>query len=465
MHRRRPPVAWLAAGLLGFAAAWSMPACNAARCTPNALAQDEPSPSIECPSGELCYQGDCIRVCNAGQERATRCASNDECGAARPRCVDGFCSACEQGEVCIPTLDVCQPVLEVILPDPPPVPSPGPRDNVPLDGGLPMGGLTRNLDAGVGGPAPEVEVTHIGFADLAQVEDFALGSPPPTQSVARVVGFDARGNGVGLKWRADLDPPAVQCEDDDADRDGCGARTTYDFEQCTIRALRTVTSTTPTSRPPTTADIGDINIDSHVDFPGSINVPLAASFDTMVGRYGLAPANLPLDLLVYSALPFDQRYLSVTSGGNTAVTAGSWPNSPASVFLGHHVPFRLEPSQTTRTLLETGAQVASPAANDLVFQWTRIDTGDDSFERVIVRVQGNDHELFCDAVEGQNGEDTIVIPAVTLNAWRLRESAGTYPLIFERASTQRLPINPQPDLLIDFTVRVRHSLVSDVVFQ
>ena len=476
MNPRRTSLAGLALGLLGFAAGLTQPGCEAAPCTPTSPTPNEPSPAIECPSGELCYQGACIAACNAGQERATRCSSDDDCGAARPRCVDAYCSACEQGEVCIPTLNICQAVQEVLLPDPPNPPTGGDIPPSPLDGGLPTGGLTRDVDAGVG-PAPEVEVTHVGFVDLAEVTDYRGMGPSPTYaSTTSVDAYSVRGNGTGLRWRADLTPPAIQC-DDEADSgaetdDGCGERVPFDFEQCTIRPLRTVTTTiTGEALPPSPVSLGTITIDSHPDFPGSLRPELqgaiVARFDEGPPRqYALMPLPNPGELLVFSALPFDQHYLSVGSNGAAGITAGAWPNSPGSVFLGHHVPFRLEPTPGTLQQIQAGVSVASPATQDVAFQWSRIDTGNDSFERVVVRAMGTDHELFCSAVEGQNGEDTIVIPAITLNEWRRREpTMAEFPLFFERASAQRLPVNSSGEgLVVDVTVRVRHTLATSLRF-
>lgn len=454
----------VAAAIGCFAGAALFGGCEAQPCTNTSLDGDDPSPAIECPSGELCYRGECIRACSAGQERGQRCTADDECDdAARPRCLDGFCSSCEFGEQCIPVLNICQPVEQIELPEPAEPPTQVVRPPAPLDGGAPDGGLKRIVDAGMQGPLPEVEVTHAGFVDLAFEQDYRMGATPMDDVRARVVAFDVRGNGLGLRWRPDLSPPAIQCEDDDDDRDGCGERSIYTSGACEIRPLRTVTASTGVV--PTGADLGDIQVDDHVDFPMSIRQTLSASFGQ--GQYVLTPPEAALgdDLLVFSEATFDQHYVSVTSAGNTDLTNGGWPVSPPSVFLGHHVPFRLEPSAATLTLLSTPTTVADPPTQDLFFQWTRINTGNDSFERVIVRILGGNNELFCDALEGRMGADTITLNAALLSEWRSREPAGLYEVYFERASAQRLSIDAQMGYLVDFNVRVRHTLIGEIEFQ
>ena len=473
-HETTLAVAFSAAtsiGLFSLVAAALFGGCTAKPCSSTSLNANEPSPALECPSGELCYQGACILGCSAGQERAEKCGSNSDCTSARPNCVDGFCSACNQGELCIPTLNICEQVVQVPLPDQatkPQMPNtlPGPLDAGPLDGGSFLdGGLSRAFDAGVAAPPPEAEVTHVGLIDLAQVEDYRGGAPAVRRLSVLINAWDVRGYGRGIKWRADFEPPVIQCQDDDEDRDGCGQLDSFEFEQCVIRPLRSVTSSAAAG--PTPADLGDVRVDSHPDFPMSINAVVTAAFDPGLPGYRLSPPvnALPADLLVFSVVPFENHYLSASSTGDPLVTAGSWPAVVGGAFVGHHVPYRLEPSQGTLTLLGSAPAVADPASQDVFFQWDRIDTGDDAFERVVVRMLGASHELFCDASEGQNGEDTLELPAVTLNEWRAREGPGTYRLDFERDSAQRLPINGQTGVLPDVTVRVRHTLVTELRFQ
>lgn len=463
--------AFVVAALATFTSAALFGGCQSQPCTNTSLNSDDPSPAIECPSGELCYRGRCIRACSAGQERAQRCTSDDDCDTARPRCVDEFCSVCDFGEQCIPVLNICQAVEDVDIPEPPAPPPDGlrpptPLDGGPLDGGSYLdGGLSRIQDAGMQGPLPEAEVTHVGFVDLAYEEDYRMGAPPVGAVRASVVGYDVRGNGNGLRWRADLTPPRIQCEDDDDDRDQCGARQLFTSGACEIRPLRTVTSSGAQSRPPIGANLGDVQIDDHVDFPMSIRQPITATF--VAPQYQLSPAqpSLPQDLLVWSAATFDQHYLSVTGSGVMGITNGAWPNPPQGVFLGHHVPFLLEPSMDSLSLLTTRTTVTNPPAADLYFQWNRIDTGNDSFERVIVRILGADNELFCDALEGRSGEDTIQIRADILSEWRRREPAAVYPLYFERASAQRLDVSEIEPNLFFITVRVRHTLIGEIQFE
>ncbi len=476
MSQANRTLAWalratVVAGLSALSTAAFFGGCQSQPCGASNFSSDVPFPALECPSGDLCYRGDCIRACSAGTEQSLACTSDDECDSERPRCVDNFCSICKQGELCIPTLNICQAYDDLVLPEEPNKPMagnrpPGPLDAGPLDGGAYLdGGLTRFIDAGAVEPPAEAEVTHVGYVDLGFEDDMRGGGPAPRRSLATVNAYDVQGNGLGLRWRADLSPPLIQCRDDDDDEDRCGARTTYQFGDCLIRSLRSVTASTAGSRVPVRASIGDIQIDSHPEFSTSIQPPIAAAFDGT--QYILTPTegSLAPDTFVPSALPLNQHYLTMTSRGEPMVTASAWPNSQSS-FLGHHVPFLLQPNPTTMSQLSARTTVASPPTADLRYQWDRIDTGNDSFERVVVRMLGTNHELYCSAIEGQSGYDTIVIPSVTLSEWRSREPAGVYTVYFERASIQRLPINPAAEgLLLDVTIRVRHSLISEVEFQ
>lgn len=469
MSRAYRTVVWAFCASASLSLAAGLGGCKAQPCGSTSLIADTPSPALECPSGDLCYRGACIRACSAGQERGQTCTADSQCDSARPRCVDGYCSICDIGELCVPTLNICQAVEDVPLPEIPKKPMagmrpPGPLDAGDLSGGSYLdGGLSRVVDAGPVQPPAEVEVTHVGFLDLGYEDDLRGGGAGARSVIASVVGYDVRGIGLGLRWRAEFTPPRIQCRDDDNNEDGCGDQTNYEFGSCTIRGLRTVTAST-SERVPFGASVGPILIDSHPDFPNSLAQPLNADF--MQTQYVLTPSrgSLGASQFALSVLPIEQRYLSVTSRGEAMITAGSWPNSQAS-FLGHHVPFLLEPRANTLADLSGGAVVTSPPADDLVYQWDRIDTGDDNFERVVVRIVGADNELFCSAEEGQNGFDSIVIPSVTLSEWRNREPAGTYSVYFERVSAQQLPINPAMGLRVDVTVRVRHTLIGQVEFQ
>lgn len=450
----------LSTGLLMASAGALFGGCNDQACNPTSLKSDMPSPALECPSGQLCYQGSCIRGCTAGQELSVDCTSNSDCSAPLGTCVNGKCSACEQGEVCVPTLNICQLSVQVPLPDSPNPPGSPNTLPYPLDAGPLDGGLSRNVDAGIEETPREIEVTYAGIVDLAQEEDYRGVSGNPTPGVAvNVSAWDVRGHGLGLKWRPEFSPPLIQCRDDDVD---CGNRAAFELGQCVIRPLRSVTSTT--SAGPAPVDLGVIRVSDHADFPGSIATQLVATFDPGIPGYGVVPATPPLNLLQLSQQPFDTFYLSVTGQTAPGITNGAWPNAGGG-FLGHHVPFQLLPTEATKTLLRD-ATVTNPPTDDLVFQWDRVDTGSPQGEYVQVRLMGVNNELSCDAREGPNGEDTLRLVAATLTEWRTREGPGVYALYFERYSAQRLTIDGiTDDVVVDFSVRVRHTLIGRLTIQ
>lgn len=456
----------VAAGTLSASA--GLTGCQSNACTNTSLNADDPSPAIECPSGDLCYRGSCIRACSAGQERAQVCTADSECDSARPRCIDGFCSICAASQTCVPILNICQEIQDVPRPDVPDRPMVGavqpnrPLDPQALDGGSYFkGGLTRILDAGEIQEPELAEVTHAGFVDVAYEEDYGAGAPPAPISRARVTAFDVRNNGLGLTWRPDLVPPRIQCVDTPEVLDGCGMEEDFSLGPCSIRRLRTVTASV--GQVPVPADIGDVLIDSQQNYPGSINQAISATF--MGGNYVLTPLESALtgNVLVFSVLPNDLRFLLVTGQPVMGVTAGSWPAS--SDVAGHHVPYRLIPAAATTAALATRTIVTSPPTQDLDFQWERIDVGDDAAERVVVRIEGANNELVCTAFEGSNGADTIRVQAGMLVEWRNREPAGVYRLNFERVNRRGILVTPAMGLKIDMTIRIRHTLISEIEFR
>jgi hypothetical protein len=457
-----PPTRLLAHGpayLLGLGVTFALsalagmafaPGCSSKACTATSL-DGVPEPAVDCPAGTLCYLGACLRACSAGQERSTRCTSDGECSAARPRCVDGFCSSCDRGDYCVPTLNVCRPVVEFELPDAPPMPMPGPRPPQPLDGGALDGsfvfpGLKSSRDAGAEEPTPEQEVTRAGFIDLAETLDLRNVPPTPGRE-AQVRVFNVSGNGPGKKWRVDVDPPAVETVESE-------------LGPCSLRALTSSVAVRP--RP---ASLGPILVDSHPDHPDSITRFLRFIFSEGFG-YGLAEPLGTEPLLVFSGTngPSDIRYLSVSSAGLPTVTAASWPNA-GGAFFGHQVPFRVRPTSTTEALLSTSIEVTNPPSADLTFAWERINSGNDALTRVQVRIPAPDFEIVCTAFEGMMGSNTIVVRAQLLAQLRAHIGAQRVPVLLERASTVRAPITPAEGQLIDVTVRVRHTLSGELVFR
>lgn len=450
----RVPLLALASGL----------GCNAEPCSPTSLDHNTPSPAIECAAGQLCYQGTCIDACNAGRERSDVCGADRDCPSARPMCNQGFCSACAPGETCVPTLNLCRFVIRQPTPDPPPVP-PVSNPKFPLDAGAIDGsaidpGLVLDTDAGQPTPPAGQEVTHVLFVDVAQLENH-LGAAPWARSSVAVRAFNVSGNGVDLRWRGDFDPPLIECRDNDANHDGCGARRSQASGECVIRPLRTVTG--PTA--PTAVNLGDVRIEDTIDRPSSIRTPVELAYRATPAGYQVEPPTpLPDDLLVFSALPRDQHFVLVTGKGSPGIV-DPWPVGP-NAGRGHHVPFRLRPSpETLQDHLARIPVITQARTENLIFRWTRIDSGTDTFERVHIRITGNEHELSCLTPEGQNGADTIQVAAGLLNGFLGLEGPGDYPLDFERSNTLRLLVHSAAGKLAEATVRVRHTFQSEITFQ
>ena len=454
---------WVSLGVLLLVAA-SKYGCTEP-CSPTSLDDDVPSPAIECAAGQLCYQGSCIDSCNAGQERSEDCNVDDDCPSARPICNRSFCSACDEGQTCVPTLNLCRVVNLRPTPEPPPMPTISnpkfPIDAGPLDGSAIDPGLSLEYDAGVANQPNDVEVTHVIFVDIAQYERH-LDGVVTQGSLATVRAFAVAGNGVNLRWRSEFAPPLIECQDDDDNDDGCGTRQTLASDECIIQPLRTATIAASL---PTPIDLGDVRIEDTPNQPNSIATPIELSFQTNMGSYEVERPNpLPDNLLVYSQLPSDQNYILVSGDGLSGLLS-LWPIGE-NAERGHHVPFRLVPSAATlQNNLERRPVITNPPNDNLLFQWTRIDSGTDTFEFVYVRITGNEHELSCLAVEGQNGTDSIEIAAGLLAAFRSLEGPGDYPLDFERSNRVQLLVNSGENALVEPSVRVRHTFQSEITFE
>ena len=427
------------------------PGCTNQQCTVSGIG-DVPSPSFECPAGQLCYQGGCIRACVAGQERGEACTSDAQCSGARPRCIDGYCSICEGGEYCVPNLNICRAVTEVDFGPQPSAPNARPRHPVPLDGGpldgatYPFEGLKPNRDAGSEEPLPEVEITHAGYVDVAHTVDYRSGTGIEGRELV-VNAFDVRGNGAGRRWRADTNPPAIE-------------ELIAEMGNCLLRRLRVVTATT--GAVPAPVNLGSILIDSHPEYPDSMLTTVRATFSSARPGYLLDPPQPTLPSRLYRpSAPGPYSYLTVSSAGQMDVTRGSWPAISPGTFLGHQGTARLEASEATRALLSSRRVVADPPAEDLVFRFGLVETGLDSFNAVVVRVVGGGHELACRLSQGERA-DSITLNAAMLQALRLASGRGTRTIYFERASAMRPTVPAADGYVIHMTVRVRHTLIGEL---
>ena len=450
------------AALVVAVAALAQPGCADKTCTPSDGDNTAPGPAFECAAGEVCYLGQCIRTCSAGAELSEDCSSDDDCSGARPNCVRSFCSSCGESEACVPTLNICRPVTEVILPEPLTRPDQAPTvASRPLDAGFTPGGVVRGeRDAGLIDQPEDVEVTRVTHVDLAREVDYTV-SPPVERPLASVRSFDtAIGAGTGLTWRADVDPLRVEIAFPDPSEPGAPQNTSEG--DCDLRMLENRIG--PLGAP-TPADIGDIRMTNPTDFQNSITPELTATFSETQGGYEISPAvSMPSFLRFSTNAPSDPAFVFVSGTPLSGVVAQAWPEVADE---GHHVPFALVPSTETTSRLQAGYQIPNPANADLRFRYTRIETGNNSSESVIVRIVGERTELFCSQKEGRNEGGELTVRASILDAFRLNEGATgptTYNLYFERASREQLSPLVSGDQLVIITVRIRHSLRTSIVF-
>lgn len=455
---------WSVAALVaavGATLAVAQPGCTEDVCSPSDGDNSTPGPAFECATGEVCYLGRCLSTCNAGAELAEQCTSDSDCGGARPNCVRTFCSACVDVETCVPTLDVCRPVTEVSLPELRTRPDLPPAVDRPLDAGFTPGGVLRpNRDAGVAVQPVDREVTRAALIDLGREVDYTR-RPPVEEPIAQIRSFDtAIGAGAGLTWRVDVDPPRVQVEFDPQAPD---APPIVAEGFCELRQLQTITTTTST---PTPSSIGKISMVNPADFPGSISPELSGSFVRSLDGYEITPAPPGPSFLTFSVEdPVEPHFVFVSGLRESNIVDDEWPQTAD---FGHHIPFELVPLPATRDELQAGFQVANPADQDLVFLYNRIETGNDSFEAVFIRVSGERTELFCEQLEGPNDGGLITIRASLLDAFRIAEgltTPRTYDLYFERASRELLNPPAAPGQVVLITVRIRHSLRTTIRFE
>ncbi len=448
---------WLGApvALVGLAIAIAQPGCADNSCTPSDGDNTSPGPAFECSAREVCYLGVCRATCSAGGE----CTNDDDCGGARPNCVAGFCSSCQANETCVPTLNICQPVGEVERPSELDRPVDGPRSVPrPLDAGFTPGGVVRpERDAGNAEQPQNQPVTVAAVVDLGREFDYTLASPGE-RAITIVRAFDtASDTRAGLKWRADVLPPRIE---EPFSPEELEPTTNPIDEFCEVRKLAQ-----PQSAPAPT-NLGEIRMVNPADFQGSIDPELTARYDVASSAYVVTPGPLPPEFLTFSvSVPTDPHFVFVSGSALPGVVERGWPET---VDFGHHVPFELVPSAATRERLAAGYEVAEAADQDLIFRYDRIETGNDGFEAVFVRVEGARSEIFCEQREGPGLGGELRVRAAILDAFRDAEDlaqTATYELFFERASRERLqPASPEGELVL-VTIRIRHSLKTSIVFR
>jgi hypothetical protein len=306
-------------------------------------------------------------------------------------------------------------------------------------------GARLDRDAGRAPPAPPRPVTHVVFADVGQTVDVIANT---TGSTAAVRAYDVRGSRPGRAWRPDVAPLAHE-------------RSVRQGEICALNQL--VTSTV--ARPASFGSISLGDAEMTEAFPGP---DVQASWDPGTSAYRLSPSPLPAQLLDLSDFETrDSTFVALSGDGVEGLTDGSWPAGEQAL----HVPFDLRPEPDTRrrlaSVLEVGPQPSAP----LVFRWVRIETGVVATERVVVRLQGQGHEIRCRRLEGPDVPGEIVVPSSLLAEFVRREApapGAVYPVVFERAGAEQIQVDPAPmaeaRLRHFVSVRVRHSFVGRARF-
>ncbi|MEM7676392.1 MAG: hypothetical protein AAF449_10355, partial [Myxococcota bacterium] len=438
------------------------PACTDKTCTPSDGNNTRPGPAFECAAGEVCYLGRCISTCSAGAELVEKCESDDDCSGARPNCVDTFCSSCQETQTCVPTLNICQSVSEVDLPEISLRPGSAPEGvDRPLDAGFRPEGIVRPLaDAGIVDQPVDREVTRVAVVDLGIETNYETGVAV-SEPIAAIHAFDtAIGAGNGLKWRVEFNPPRVESDFPDPSEDPTVPPIIAD-EFCEIRRLEAVSGP---GGPPQPTNIGRISLVNPSDFPNSISPELTGTFNAAAGGYQVTPVP-QVDFLSFSQNdPPSPHFVFVSGAAVAGLIPSVWPQGDD---FGHHVPFQLVPTENTETALRNGFRVTNPASADLIFRYDRIDTGNDGFEAVFVRIAGRRTELFCEQREGPSLGGDLRVRASILDAFRQVEGPNPppYQVYFERASRELLnPAAAEGELFL-VTIRIRNSLRAPIIFE
>lgn len=432
------------AGVVGTS--WLGSACSPARCDYDLREPERAVSTFQCPSGDLCYQGDCKRACEPGREGATPCSSDSDCTeAALPYCVSStiklgssFCSSCDLTDTCVPELGICQPVVDIQLPEQPSPTQMAPPP-LPLDGGF-IDGSVFERDSGVG-PIEAEAVSHTGSVQLGQRVDYRGGGQVEEPFVA------------------------IRFSDVTAGEVGREGEPLFQQGQCEVVSLTEYTSQVP-------ADLGDVSFEPAQDTPDAMMLEVSASFDEGLGTYTTSPAPLPSGLLRLSEIEGGvSRFINVGSAG-VAMLVLPWParapGSPAELF---HLPFRLDPEVATVSLLASPIVVPEPPV-DLELGWAGVpeSAGRIGGEQVRFQIQaaGSPYLLRCTEVEGfPQSQDSIVVPASLLTDYRMLTAgeAAERTVTFERVFEQRIAVDgARPGVIVDVTLSLTHVFVGTATF-
>ncbi|MBI2376713.1 MAG: hypothetical protein HYV07_22135 [Deltaproteobacteria bacterium] len=410
--------------------------CTASQCQGSGGDPDRPSSAVECGAGYLCYRGSCVGACNAGAEKVQACESSSDCSdPVRSTCVDRYCSACEEGEVCVPRLNICERVRSVSIDS-------GPRDAGPplaldpLDGGRIDGSVFGITDTGGDGPS-SVPYSHFGTITISRIEDM----------ISAAAGTDITAEILDIRT-ASVSPEVVELNDSDRNQ----------YVDCEIATLLQV-------RPKRGFSIGDIFV--HGDLRGMPPAGYKLAFDGT--GYRVAPAP-PGDLLVYTVIG-DENTLRVLGSGNPSEGFNPYPsiNDPT-----HLIPYEMVLPGDMSNKLRTGFVIANPANDALQFSWQQPfpcpagapDQCHGRGQNIVVRVTSPTHEMRC------VGPEISPIRLTEPFLDRFRAASGlapgtALPLTFERRyfSKMAMSTNLEAGIRIDMKVIITHAYQSRVLFQ
>jgi hypothetical protein len=440
----------LACGALTVLVA-SSPGCSSAPCTTRASSflGGVPADALECPANTVCYEGACVPSCTSGAERVEVCKTDDDCtNGARPTCVSGFCSACAQGERCLPKLDVCARLRAdpnadggSLIAD---------ANNVtaqsPLDGGG-VDGQVLTFDGGVQITVPDEFTSHVGQLSLRELER-PRGAAATVESRAELVALDVQTSSIA---------------------DGAVVLSTeLPSQSCEVRAYDAY----PLG-PPTPANIGEVRIAPCTqacdvsDAEGGLTV--AYRFTWRDGVYEIEPSGAPR---LTASSPDLIRRFTVEGAGAMPITNGAWPTPVVRI----QTPIALTLAQSTQAIFAADVRAETLARDGLNVAWDRaIDLGGVARVNTVVSLTvepppgaPRSHFLRC---RSDSREELAALRVSPMLFQRLFEAAmpapgTTWELRLERGGDSRLSTNSNTAQRYNlrFSVSTGVGFVTNVIF-
>lgn len=324
----------------------SSPGCTSGPCTTRASSflGGVPADALECPANTVCYEGACVPSCTSGAERVEVCKTDDDCAnGARPTCVSGFCSACGQGERCLPKLDVCARLRTdpnadggSLIAD---------ANNVtaqsPLDGGG-VDGQVLTFDGGVQITVPDEFTSHVAQLALRELERRVDGRTE-LESRAQLEALDVQTSSIADgEVLLQVELPSQSCE---------------------VRAYDRY----PRGRP-TPANIGDVRVSPCTqacevsDTEGGLTEEYRFTFQN--GAYGVSPSTTPR---LSASEPSLIRRFTVDGTGVAPITNGAWPTPAVRV----QTPIALSLAPSTQAIFAQPVRLETLERDGLNVAWER----------------------------------------------------------------------------------------------